>query len=771
MGLFDKNDRKKELEDLKKAMLRKFPSLGTTVSGLDMKYAKGVGTALTDHESVYFDPQFMDSLSYDEKVGIMTHEVMHVAFNHIPRLRAKDGTERDMGAWNIATDAVINEIIRSEGLKLPEGGVDMPEAKDKSAEDMYKVVYGKMQQQAQQQQQRNGQQQQQQSGGQGQQGSPQQNQQQNGQNGQNQQQQSGQGQSQQQQSGGQGGQQQQQSGGGQGGQNQQNGPSSKDGKGEQDLNSGKQNQQQSGGQGQQGQQQNQQGQGGGQGQQGQQQQSGGQGGGQGQQQNGENSQQDQSGGGQGGGQSGQNGNQKSQGGQSGQSGQQNGQQQQGQGGSAQNGQNQQQQGQNKQQGQGGGANGQQQQQDDYNQGQGDGQGQQDQPLPQQPQNHDGWKKALEKYEKKKEEEQKKKDKEKEKNKDKDKDQDTQDQDENDENDEESAEDKFRKELDQSRKEKKEEFEKDKKANEQQKSEKGNSPQPNQNNSDEDVDYDALEKEFQSMNKDMKRKLAEEIRKRIGDRVKDGGQGNGSGEGAFGEVGEAKAAVSWKKLLKNEFEKVESVWSYRRSSRENFYMPRIESRQNYDQPATEVILDTSGSIDDELLRGFLRQVKALLKDAYKDSESRDIKLKIGCFDDRFHGFTEIKKTKDIDSYRFVGRGGTCIDSACRAFSKDKKVNRIVFTDGYDGYGFPRGDYKNLKIIFVVFDNPDFRYSDGKVIHVKSAEVRKGGQLSMLTDKTSSQTSSTQPKTAGNGSQNRPVKPQQNLFDDYEDDYEM
>ena len=180
MGLFDKNDRKKELEDLKKAMLRKFPSLGTTVSGLDMKYAKGVGTAMTDHENVYFDPQFMDSLSFDEKVGIMTHEVMHVAFNHIPRLRAKDGTERDMGAWNIATDAVINEIIRSEGLKLPDGLVDMPEAKDKSAEDMYKVVYDKMQQQAQQQQARNGQQQQQ-SGGQGQQGNPQHNQQQNGQ--------------------------------------------------------------------------------------------------------------------------------------------------------------------------------------------------------------------------------------------------------------------------------------------------------------------------------------------------------------------------------------------------------------------------------------------------------------------------------------------------------------------------------------------------------------------------------------------------------------
>lgn len=752
MGLFDKNDRKKELEDLKKAMLRKFPSLGTTVSGLDMKYAKGVGTAMTDHENVYFDPQFMDSLSFDEKVGIMTHEVMHVAFNHIPRLRAKDGTERDMGAWNIATDAVINEIIRSEGLKLPDGLVDMPEAKDKSAEDMYKVVYDKMQQQAQQQQARNGQQQQQ-SGGQGQQGNPQHNQQQNGQN---QQQQSGQGQSQQNQQGqggSQGGQNQQQSGG-QSGQNQQNGPSSKDGKGEQDLNSGKQQQQQSGGQGQQGQQQNQQGQGGGHGQQGQQQSDG-------------NSQQGQSGGGQGGGQSGQNGNQKSQGGQNGgQSDQKNGQQQHGQGGSGQNGQNQQQQGQNNQQGQGGGANGQQQQQEDYNQGQGD-QRQQDQPLPQQPQNHDGWKKALEKYEKKKEEEQKKK----EKNKDKDKDQDNQDQDENDENGEESAEDKFRKELDQSRKEKKEEFEKDKKANEQQKHDKGNSPQQNQNNADEDVDYDALEKEFQSMNKDMKRKLAEEIRKRIGDRVKAGGQGSDNSEGAFGEVGEAKAAVSWKKLLKNEFEKVDSVWSYRRSSRDNYYMPRIESRQNYDQPATEVILDTRGSIDDELLRGFLRQVKALLKDAYKDSESRDIKLKIGCFDNTFHGFTEIKKTKDIDSYRFVGRGGTCIDSACRAFSKDKKVNRIVFTDGYDGYGFPNGDYKNLKIIFVVFDNPNFRYNDGKVIHVKSAEVRKGGQLSMLTDKASSQTLSSQQKTAGNGNQSRPVKPQQNLFDEYEDDYEM
>ena len=53
--------------------------------------------------------------------------------------------------------------------------------------------------------------------------------------------------------------------------------------------------------------------------------------------------------------------------------------------------------------------------------------------------------------------------------------------------------------------------------------------------------------------------------------------------------------------------------------------------------TEIVLDTSGSIDDKLLRNFLRECKNILN---------FYKIKVGCFDTKFYGFTEIKNMKDI-----------------------------------------------------------------------------------------------------------------------------
>ena len=240
----------------------------------------------------------------------------------------------------------------------------------------------------------------------------------------------------------------------------------------------------------------------------------------------------------------------------------------------------------------------------------------------------------------------------------------------------------------------------------------------------------LEKEFADLNKELRKKLADKGRKKIRERSFQGGSEGGPGgnvEGEFGELGEEKPIISWKTLLKKSFEKTEYRWSYRRSNRDNGYSARIERLENYDQPSTEVIVDTSCSINDALLRGFLRQVKALLKQAYgKEGGPKETRLRIGCFDDCFHGFTEIKTAHDIDYYHFVGRGGTNIDSAVQAFTKDPKINKIIFTDGED-YGFPRGgDYHDVNCIYVIFDNPNFTAPNGKTIYVSSAEILKDAQ---------------------------------------------
>lgn len=78
-------------------------------------------------------------------------------------MKKKSQIERDYKLWNIATDSVINQILKNENLPITEDGVDIPMAIHHSAEEMYEKLLAekqRKQQQGQDQQQQQGQQQQ-----------------------------------------------------------------------------------------------------------------------------------------------------------------------------------------------------------------------------------------------------------------------------------------------------------------------------------------------------------------------------------------------------------------------------------------------------------------------------------------------------------------------------------------------------------------------------------------------------------------------------------
>ncbi len=74
----------------------------------------------------------------EQKQFVFAHEIMHVAFNHI--LRSKG---RNQGLWNISTDSVINQILKNEKLPMTEGCVDITEAVNHLAEEMYEKLLKK----------------------------------------------------------------------------------------------------------------------------------------------------------------------------------------------------------------------------------------------------------------------------------------------------------------------------------------------------------------------------------------------------------------------------------------------------------------------------------------------------------------------------------------------------------------------------------------------------------------------------------------------------
>lgn len=92
-------------------------------------------TAATDGKNLYYNPEFVANLSKDEQTFLFAHEICHVAFDHIFRSEGKNPY-----LWNIATDSVINALLKQDKLKMIEGGVDIPEAVNYNAEQMYEKL-------------------------------------------------------------------------------------------------------------------------------------------------------------------------------------------------------------------------------------------------------------------------------------------------------------------------------------------------------------------------------------------------------------------------------------------------------------------------------------------------------------------------------------------------------------------------------------------------------------------------------------------------------
>ena len=153
---------KYDIAALKRKMLVKYPFFGSVVANVGYKENKDIPIAGTDGETIYYNPKYLEGLSVEEQTFIFAHEVCHIAFNHILRSEGKNPE-----LWNIATDGVINQFLKRDGLKMAPGGVDMEEAINYDAEQLYEKLLQEKQQRQQQSGQGNSQQNQQGNSGSG----------------------------------------------------------------------------------------------------------------------------------------------------------------------------------------------------------------------------------------------------------------------------------------------------------------------------------------------------------------------------------------------------------------------------------------------------------------------------------------------------------------------------------------------------------------------------------------------------------------------------
>lgn len=131
---------------------------------------------------------------------------------------------------------------------------------------------------------------------------------------------------------------------------------------------------------------------------------------------------------------------------------------------------------------------------------------------------------------------------------------------------------------------------------------------------------------------------------------------------------------------------------------------------------EILLDTSASVDAELLRAFVRGVKGLLQ--------QDAVLRVGCFDTRFYGFQDILSEDDIQNLSLNGFGGTDFTVAVEAFTGDAE-NKIIFTDGFAEMPEMRSD-----VVWICYGNTTIHPKGGRVLYVKPTEEKEKYEIDFL-----------------------------------------
>lgn len=101
------------------SLLIKEPFFGVLAMNLelievDKKTAERMTTAAVDGRRLWYNPEFIKTLTPDELKFLVGHEVLHCVYNHLQRR-----FDRDPKIYNMAADYIINAVLKEAGFSLP----------------------------------------------------------------------------------------------------------------------------------------------------------------------------------------------------------------------------------------------------------------------------------------------------------------------------------------------------------------------------------------------------------------------------------------------------------------------------------------------------------------------------------------------------------------------------------------------------------------------------------------------------------------------------
>ena len=123
------------IQKARTTLLLDHPFFGTLLFRLIGKASRSVATMATDGVSLFYNPEFVETLNAAELAGVLAHEVMHPALQHHTRRGDRNRTR-----WNMACDYAINPILLDAGLTLPKDVLIDNRFRGMSAERIYNLI-------------------------------------------------------------------------------------------------------------------------------------------------------------------------------------------------------------------------------------------------------------------------------------------------------------------------------------------------------------------------------------------------------------------------------------------------------------------------------------------------------------------------------------------------------------------------------------------------------------------------------------------------------
>lgn len=116
-------DKQRSLSKVSKDLMLKEPYYGFFLIMLNKLWSNRLPTAGVSKHNINFqlaiNPEFWESLSEQHQMGLLKHELLHIAFNHLTTF----SMFQDKKLANVAMDMEINQYIDKDWL--PEGGIDI----------------------------------------------------------------------------------------------------------------------------------------------------------------------------------------------------------------------------------------------------------------------------------------------------------------------------------------------------------------------------------------------------------------------------------------------------------------------------------------------------------------------------------------------------------------------------------------------------------------------------------------------------------------------